>query len=67
VAAGRSGDVVEIAAEQLPADLRQPFDFRYELATDTSRIRKELSYAEPLDRNEALKRTVEWERLHASH
>lgn len=62
VAAGWTGDVVQVQTEELPQHLRQPFDFRYELATDTARIREELSYREPVEREEALRRTVEWER-----
>jgi nucleoside-diphosphate-sugar epimerase len=61
-AAGWTGEVVEVPAAQLPAQLRHPFDFRYELAMDTTRIRAELSYTEPVGREAALKRTVEWER-----
>lgn len=61
MAAGWTGEVVQVPAERLPEHLRQPFDFRYELATATARIREELSYGEPVGREEALKRTVEWE------
>ncbi|MEX2125841.1 MAG: NAD-dependent epimerase/dehydratase family protein [Woeseia sp.] len=61
MAVGWTGEVVQVSAEHLPEHLRQPFDFRYELATDTARIREELSYSEPVGREEALKRTVEWE------
>lgn len=57
-----SGNVLHVADENLPEHLRQPFDYRYELMTDTTRIRKELSYAESIPREEALRRTVEWER-----
>ena len=61
-AAGWTGEVVTVQGEHLPEHLRQPFDFRYDLATDTGRIREELGYAEPTGWQEALERTVEWER-----
>lgn len=60
-ATGWKGEIVEVPAEHLPEHLRQPFDFHYELATDTRRIREELSYTDLINRDEALKRTVEWE------
>jgi nucleoside-diphosphate-sugar epimerase len=62
MAVGWAGEIVEVPEEHLPEHLRQPFDFRYELATDTASIRQELSYAEPVGREDALRRTVEWER-----
>jgi nucleoside-diphosphate-sugar epimerase len=62
IAFGWNGEVIEVPAEDLPKHLRQPFDFRYELATDTTRIRAELSYGELVGWEEALKRTVRWER-----
>jgi dTDP-D-glucose 4,6-dehydratase len=34
------------------------------LVTDTTRIREELGYAEPVPRDEALRRTVDWQRAH---
>lgn len=39
-----------------------PFDWAYDLATDTRRLRTELDVAEPLSHEEALARTVAWER-----
>lgn len=63
-AAGWTGKVVLAPAEQIREGSRQAFDFRYELAIDTTRIRHVLRYREPIDRDEALRRTVEWERRH---
>lgn len=60
--AGWSGEIVTVPAERLPEHLRPPFDSRYDLATDTTRIREEIGYAEPVERQDALERTVEWER-----
>jgi nucleoside-diphosphate-sugar epimerase len=61
-AAGWRGEVVAVSASELPNHLKQPFDGRYELWTDTSSIREELGYVEPIPLDEALARTVEWER-----
>jgi nucleoside-diphosphate-sugar epimerase len=60
--AGWAGKVVVLPAKHLPEHLRQPFDFRYELATSTRCIRDELGYVEPVPRQEALEQTIEWER-----
>jgi nucleoside-diphosphate-sugar epimerase len=61
-AVGWAGRIVGVSASELPQHLKQPFDWRYELWTDTSRIRKELGYVEPIPLDVALERTVEWER-----
>lgn len=61
-AAGWRGTVVAVSAGELPNHLKQPFDWRYELWTDTSSIREELGYVELIPLDEALERTVEWER-----
>jgi nucleoside-diphosphate-sugar epimerase len=58
-AIGWTGEVFQ-ASEDLPEHHRQPFDFRYELMTDTKRIREELGYKELVGRKEGLRRTVEW-------
>jgi nucleoside-diphosphate-sugar epimerase len=60
-AAGSPVEIARVSDDDLPEDLRQPFDYRYELMTDTTRIRDELSYSEVISSEEALKRTVEWE------
>lgn len=56
------GEVCAVPAEDLPEHRRQPLDFRYELMTDTTRIREELGYSEPVGRDEGLRRASEWER-----
>jgi len=61
---GWRGDVVTLDDEQLPAQLRQPHDWRYHLATDTRRIREELGYREPVLPHEAIEVTLQWERSH---
>jgi nucleoside-diphosphate-sugar epimerase len=56
------GEVVAMPEEMLPAHLAAPYDWRQHLAAETSRIRTELGYQEMIPREEALRRTVEWER-----
>lgn len=52
-ACGWNGEVVLHGAAEPPLQ---------DLYADTSRIRRELGYAEPVDRDEGLRRAVEWER-----
>jgi nucleoside-diphosphate-sugar epimerase len=47
--------------EQLPAALRQPFDFKQHMELDTTAIRSELGFRQPVDEAEGLRRTIEWE------
>ena len=61
-AAGWSGAIVTLPNEQLPEELRDPHDTSQDWALDSSRIRRELGYHEPTDPDEAMRRTVEWER-----
>jgi nucleoside-diphosphate-sugar epimerase len=42
----------------------QDLDLRQDYVVDSSRIRAELGYAERVDPDEALRRTIEWERTH---
>jgi nucleoside-diphosphate-sugar epimerase len=63
-AAGWQGEVVTASGDQLPEDLRPPMDTRQDLVTDSSSIRQELGYEEVVSRDEAILRTVEWERGH---
>ena len=39
-----------------------PLHFDQEIVYDTSRLRRELGYEEPVSEAEALRRTMEWER-----
>jgi nucleoside-diphosphate-sugar epimerase len=59
---GWRGDVVCVPSEELPERLRADFDAAQDFAVDSSRIRDELGYAESIDFDEALRRTIEWER-----
>jgi nucleoside-diphosphate-sugar epimerase len=61
-AAGWRGEVRAVSREELPEELREPYDFTHDLASDTSRIRRELSYRERIGRAEGLRRTVAAER-----
>jgi nucleoside-diphosphate-sugar epimerase len=59
--AGWEGNVVPVPQAELPYDLRQPFDWRYDLWTDTRAMRSELGYVQPVPLDDALRRTVDWE------
>jgi len=61
---GWNGDIVALPNEKLPKHLRTEYNFAQHMATDTRRIRDELGYSEPVSREEAMIRTVDWERAH---
>jgi nucleoside-diphosphate-sugar epimerase len=61
-AAGWSGKVVTVKKENLPKHLRMDLDWEQHLVVDSSRIRSELSYVEPVSLEETIERTVRWER-----
>ncbi len=63
-AAGWKGNVLEVSQELLPDHLkmRMKFPANQDWVVDTTRIRRELGYREAVPRNEALRRTVAWER-----
>jgi nucleoside-diphosphate-sugar epimerase len=63
-AAGWSGEVVTVPRDRLPAHLVPDVNTAQHMVVDTIRIREELGYAEPVSRDEALGRTVAWERAH---
>lgn len=63
---GWTGEILELPQEQLPVHLQGPFHWKYELVTDTGRIREELGYREPIGWKEALERTVAWEQMNLS-
>ncbi len=62
--AGWNGKIVIVPKEHLPAHLTVDINTAQHLVTDTTRIRKELGYDEPVPRTEALRRTIAWERAH---
>ncbi|HEX2035214.1 MAG TPA: NAD-dependent epimerase/dehydratase family protein [Chloroflexota bacterium] len=61
-AAGWEGEVVVVPEERAPDRLRPRIDTGQHWVVDTGRIRRELGYAEPVRRDEALRRTVAWQR-----
>ncbi len=60
--AGWSGRVAAVAASELLEAVRTHHDYSHHLAIDTSRIRRELGYAEVVAREEGIARTIGWER-----
>jgi nucleoside-diphosphate-sugar epimerase len=61
-AAGWNGSIVTLPADRLPPHLVADMDTTQDLLVDTTRIRRELGYREPIELNEALARTISWER-----
>jgi nucleoside-diphosphate-sugar epimerase len=61
-AAGWSGRIVSVPEDRVPEHLKPDFNTVQHLVADTTRIRKELGYEEPVTRDEALRRSVDWER-----
>lgn len=61
-AAGWDGEILVAPREALPASLAPRIDTAQEIVTDTSRMRRELGYAERVPRDEAMRRAVAWER-----
>ncbi len=63
--AGWLGEVIVLPEGRLPPQLRPPpGDYEQHLVADTSRIREEIGYVDPLPLDEALRRTIAWERSH---
>ena len=60
-AAGLQGEIRVLSDERTPAHLKPPGNYRQHWAVDSSRIRRELGYEEPVSIAEALRRTIEWE------
>jgi nucleoside-diphosphate-sugar epimerase len=61
---GWQGKVEVVPKSKLPSDWEFPFNTKQHWITDSTRIRQELDYLEHIDREEGLKRTIIWERLH---
>lgn len=59
-----SGEIQALPDERLPAHLRADLDFTQNLVADSSSIRSELGYGEAISRDDAMLRTVAWERAH---
>lgn len=64
-AVGWNGQVIALPQDHLPTPLRQgSHSWDQDLITDSSRIRRELGYTEPIPQDVALRETVAWERAH---
>jgi len=63
-AAGFTGRVVLLPRERLPKHLRSPLNVAQDWLVDSSRIRGELGYNEPIPREQALAETIAWEQAH---
>ena len=61
-AAGWDGEFVLVPDDEAPPSLRVPGNLRQHWVVDTARIRTELGYREPVAREEAIRRTIVWER-----
>jgi nucleoside-diphosphate-sugar epimerase len=60
--AGWDGEVVPLTTDRVPLHLRVPYQPRQDLVVDTRRVRTELGYCESHSNDEALRRTITWER-----
>ncbi|GAC1566428.1 MAG: hypothetical protein NVS3B14_08600 [Ktedonobacteraceae bacterium] len=63
-AAGWRGRIVLVPQGQLPEPMRNAINAEQHIVVDSSRIRQELGYTERVDIDEAIRRTVAWERAH---
>jgi nucleoside-diphosphate-sugar epimerase len=56
------GEFVLLPDDRIPAHLRMPGNTDQHWTIDTTRIREELGYTEPIAQDAAIRRTIEWER-----
>lgn len=61
-ATGWEGELVTLPKERMPPHLVQPGNGAQHWEADSSRIRRELGWSEAVPVDEAIRRTVEWER-----
>ncbi len=64
--AGWDGQLLFVPRRFLPAHLKDKYNYRQDLVVDSSRIRDELGWREKILPDEALRRTMEWERANPS-
>lgn len=57
-----TGRFVVLPRDRMPAHLVRPGNAEQHWSIDTTRIRQELGYEEPIARDEAIRHTIEWER-----
>jgi nucleoside-diphosphate-sugar epimerase len=60
--AGWTGELVVLPDDRIPPHLRMPGNAAQHWISDTSRSRRELNLGEPVPRDEAIRRTIAWER-----
>jgi nucleoside-diphosphate-sugar epimerase len=60
--AGWKGRIVSVPHGRLPEPLRFGINAEQDIVVDSSRIRREFGYKERVDIEEALRRTIDWER-----
>jgi nucleoside-diphosphate-sugar epimerase len=65
-AARWEGEVVVLPEALTPEHLEAPGDVAQHWVADSTRIRRELGWSERVPREEALRRTVDWECEHPS-
>ena len=61
---GWQGEIVIVPKAQMPASWQFKANLDQHWVTDSSRIRQELGYEEWVNRDEALRKTISWERKH---
>ena len=61
-AVGWNGKVVSVPKDSTPPHLRVPYNSEQDWVYDTTKIRQQLGFTEPLEESEALRRTIAWER-----
>lgn len=65
-ATGWSGEFVVMPRVHTPAHLQFPGNMAQHWEADSTRIRGELGYSEPVNIDEGIRRTIEWERANPS-
>ena len=61
-AAGFRGEIKVVPSAHAPAHLKPPGNWKQHWSADSSRIRRELDYTEPVPLRKALAETIAWER-----
>lgn len=64
VQAGWTGDLIVLPRERMPKHLLAPGNYAQHWTASSQKIRGELGYSEPVELEESLRRTIEWERAH---
>jgi tRNA threonylcarbamoyl adenosine modification protein YeaZ len=62
--AGWHGRVVRLPSAGLPAHLREGHRYAQDIVLDSTRLRRELGFHEPVAGDEGLRRTLAWQRRH---